>query len=90
MVEESIGEREREKFVEGLNSKVKLTLYKCFGREVQFKKYLHGLSDAGTRSGTHGLNEELGRHRGREGKKECESVSCGIVQHIQVLELNLC
>ena len=25
MVEESIGEREREKFVEGLNSKVKLT-----------------------------------------------------------------
>ena len=48
MVEESIGEREREKFVEGLNSKVKLTLYKCFGREVQFKKYLHGLSDAGT------------------------------------------
>ena len=81
MVEESIGEREREKFVEGLNSKVKLTLYKCFGREVQFKKYLHGLSDAGTRllfkfrSGTHGLNEELGRHRGREGKKEC--VLCG-------------
>ena len=35
------------------------------------------------RSGTHGLNEELGRHRGREGRKECllcddecESVSC--------------
>ena len=27
------------------------------------------------RSGTHGLNEELGRHRGREGKKEC--VLCG-------------
>ena len=79
MVEESIGEREREKFVEGLNSRVKLlTLYKCFGREVQFKKYLHALSDAGTRlfrSGTHGLNEELGRHRGREGKKEC--VLCG-------------
>ena len=23
------------------------------------------------RSGTHGLNEELGRHRGREGNKEC-------------------
>ena len=37
---------------------------------------------------THGLNEELGRHREREGKKECvlcgdecESV-CGNVQHI--------
>ena len=27
------------------------------------------------RSGTHGLNEELGRHRGREGKSEC--VLCG-------------
>ena len=95
MVEESIGEREREKFVEGL------TLYKCFGREVQFKKYLHGLSDAGTRllckfrSGTHGLNEELGRHRGREGRKSvcCVGMSvkvlvihCGIVQHIQVVE----
>ena len=42
---------------------------------------MHGLSDAGTRllfkfrSGTHGLNEELGRHRGREGKKE--GVLCG-------------
>ena len=23
------------------------------------------------RSGTHGLNEELGRHRGREGKSVC-------------------
>ena len=42
MVEESIGERD---FVEGL----KLTLYKRFGKELQFKKYLHGLSDAGTR-----------------------------------------
>ena len=30
----------------GLNSKVKLALYKTFGK---FKKYLHGLSDAGTR-----------------------------------------
>ena len=27
------------------------------------------------RSGTHGLNEELGRHRGREGKSEC--MLCG-------------
>ena len=31
MVEESIGERESKKFVEGLNSKVILTLYKSFG-----------------------------------------------------------
>ena len=72
MVEESIGERERKKFVEGLNSKVKLTVYKSFGRRFSLRSiYLHGLSDAGTRllckfrSGTHGLNEELGRHRGR-------------------------
>ena len=45
MVEESIGERERKKFVEGLNSKVKLTLYKCFGKEVQFKKYILAWSE---------------------------------------------
>ena len=44
---------------------------------MEFKKYLRGVGDAGTRllielrSGTHGLNEELGRHRGREGRKEC-------------------
>ena len=41
------------------------------------KAYLHGACDAGSglmfkfRWGTHGLNEELGRHRGREGRKEC-------------------
>ena len=35
MVEESIGERERKNFVEGLNSKVKLTLYKSVGKEAQ-------------------------------------------------------
>ena len=52
-------------------------MYKNFGKRVELKKYLHGVSDAGTRllfkfrSGTHGLNEELGRHRGREGKLEC-------------------
>ena len=45
-------------------------MYKRFGKEVEFKRGC----DAGTRllfkftSGTHGLNEELGRHRGREGK----------------------
>ena len=52
--------------MDGLNSKVKLGLYKAFGKEVVFKRYLRGVSDAGTRllfkfrSGTHGLNEELG------------------------------
>ena len=52
--------------------------YKTFGKAIEFKKYLHGVADAGFRlfrSGTHGLNEELGRHRGRDGNKEC--VLCG-------------
>ena len=80
-IEESISEREGKQFEEGLNSKVKLDMYIRFGKEVEFKRYLHGVGDAGTRllfkfrSGTHGLNEELGRHRGREGKSEC--VLCG-------------
>ena len=49
-------------------------MYKRFGKEVEFK---NGVGDAGTRrlfkfmSGIHGLNEELGGHRGREGKSEC-------------------
>ena len=60
-----------------------------FVKQSEFKKYLHGFCDPGSRlmfkfrSGTHGLNEELGRHRGREGKvecgncgAECESSSC--------------
>ena len=87
-VEECISERERRGFEEGLNTKVKLDIYKWFGKCVEFKKYLHGVCDAGTRlsfkfrSGTHGPNEELGRHRGRERKMErslcgdeCENVS---------------
>ena len=41
-----------------------------FCKAVEFKAYLHGVCDAGSRlmfkfrSGTHGLNEELGRQRG--------------------------
>ena len=36
------------------------------------------------RSGTHGLNEELGRHRGREGMKECLLCDdeCESVSHV--------
>ena len=57
---------------------------------MEFKKYLRGVGDAGTRllfkfrSGTHGLNEELGRHRGREGRKECLlcDVECESVSHV--------
>ena len=82
LVDESI------QFLKGLNNKTKLTIYKTFGGEDKFKCSLNGVGDTGTRllfklrSGTHGLNEELGRHRGREGKyvcnlcgEDCESVS---------------
>ena len=81
---------------------VKLNFRCIFGKVVDFKKYPRGVCDAGTlkfRSGTHGLNEELGRHRGREGRKECFCVMqsvrvlvmcCGIVLHTQVFEVPSC
>ena len=90
MTRESISERESKTLEEGLNTKVKLTLYKTFGTTIEFKKYLHGVADAGSRllfkfrSGTHGLNEELCRHRGRECNKECELCGneCESVSHV--------
>ena len=87
-IDECISERECRKFEEGLDNKVKLAMYKRVGKRVEFKKYLHGGSDAGTsfkfRSGTHGLNEELGRHRSREGKLECTlcGAECENVIHV--------
>ena len=58
------------------------------------------MADAGSRlfqSETHGLNEELGRHRGREGNVSCVVMSvrvsvkcCGSVQHIVAVELTTC
>ena len=56
------------------------------------------MGDAGTclvfklLSGTHRLNEEFGRHRGREGKCMCNLCGedlCGIVPFIQYLALFL-
>ena len=41
-VEECISERKCRKFEEGLKNKVKLAMYKAFGKNVEFKKYLHG------------------------------------------------
>ena len=90
VVGESIDERESRKFKEGLDSKVKLSLYRTFCKAVEFKAYLHGECDAGSRlmfkfrSGTHGLNEELDRHRGREGRKECPLCDdeCESVSHV--------
>ena len=46
-------------------------------RSIYVYIHVHGFCDAGTRllfklrSGTHGLNEVLGRPRGREGKVQC-------------------
>ena len=61
---ECVSTRESNEYVEGLNCKVKLELYKTFGKEVKIT--FIGISDARTRllfkfrSGTHGVNEELG------------------------------
>ena len=90
VVGESIDEQESRKFKEGLESKVKLSLYRTFCKAVEFKAYLHGECDTGSslmfkfRSGTHSLNEELGRHRGREGRKECLLCDdeCESVSHV--------
>ena len=68
--------------------------FRCIGplvKEWSLRSiYLLGVGDAGTRilfkfrSGTHGLNEELGRHRGREGRKECLlcDAECESVSHV--------
>ena len=88
--EECISERESTQFEEGLNTKVKLDIYRRFGKCAEFRKYLHGIYDAGSkllfkfRLGTHGLNEELGRHRGMEGKMECSLCGneCENVSHV--------
>ena len=90
-IEECISERESRIFEKGLNTKVELDMYKHFCKSVEFKIYLYGICDAGStllfkfRSGTHSVNEELGRHRGREGEtkcslcgNECENESCVI------------
>ena len=45
-IEDSISEWEGKQFEEGLNSEVKLDMYKR--KEVEFKRYLHGVDDAGT------------------------------------------
>ena len=62
-------------------------MYIRFGKEIKFKRCLHGVGDAGTRllrSGTHDLNVELGRYRSREGKSECTlcGAECESVVHV--------
>ena len=99
---EGIDERESGKFEEGLNSKVKLSLYRTI---VEFKKYLRGVGDAGTRllfkfrSGMHGLMKSWGGiEEEKAGRSVCcvmQSVRvlvtcCGIVLHTLVLEVPSC
>ena len=82
--------REYKDFNDGLNSKVKLSLYKSFCKEIELKNYLQGVGDPGTRllfkfrSGTNGLNEELGRHRGKNDDRQCKLCGdeCESVVHV--------
>ena len=59
----------------GMCKKSKLRVYRELKEDFECKKYLHGVSDMGSkllfrfRSGTHGLNEELGRHSSRKSSK---------------------
>ena len=46
LVDESIKESNSCQFLKGLNNKTKLTIYKNFGGEVKFKRYLNGMGDA--------------------------------------------
>ena len=61
----------------GMCKKSKLGVYRELKEDFECKKYLHGVSDMGSklsfrsRSGTHGLNEELGRHSSRNSSKAC-------------------
>ena len=94
VVRESIDERESRKFKEGLDSKVKLSLYRTFCKAVEFKAYLHQECDTGSRlmfkfrSGTHGLRSWVDIEKGRgERSAYCVMMNvrvlvmfCGIVQ----------
>ena len=68
-----------------------MNLYKSFCREIELKNYLQGVGDPGTRllfkfrSGTNGLNEELGRHRGRDDDRRCKLCGCECESVVHVL-----
>ena len=57
--------------------KSKLRVHRELKEDFECKKYLHRVSEMGSkllfrfRSGTHGLNEELGRHSTRNNSKAC-------------------
>ena len=74
----------------GMCKKSKLRVYRELKEDFECKKYLHGVSDMGSkllfrfRSGTHGLNEELGRHSSRNSSKACFfcECECESVEHV--------
>ena len=82
---DSVDKRESEK-IEGLNSS---HCTGCLVKVIEFKKIYMVLAMLGqdqclnSRSGTHRLNKELGRHRGREGRR---SVCC-VMQIVGVLAM---
>ena len=73
-VDKGLRNKEYKDSNDGLNSKVKLSLYKSFCKEIEL--LAGGRGDPGTRlmfkfrSGTNGLTEELGRHRGKNGDRQ--------------------
>ena len=70
--------------------KNKLRVYRELKEVFECKKYLYGVPDMGSkllfrfRSGTHGLNEELGRHITRNVSKACVFCNCDCesVEHV--------
>ena len=81
---EGIDERESGKFEEGLNSKVKLSLYRTFGKIVEFKKYIRGVGDAGTRLLFKLRMDSMKSWAGIEEEKAGRSVCC-VMQSVRVL-----
>ena len=57
-IEDDLKEKEAEEFRKGLDSKVKLDLYRRFGGKREFKKYLHGRSDEGAIDSCLSLDQE--------------------------------
>ena len=68
--------------------KNKLRVYRELKEDFECKRYLYGVSDMGSKllfrfkSGTHGLNEELGRHSTRNNSKICVFCECESVEHV--------
>ena len=66
----------------GMCKKNKSRVYRELKEDFESTKYLHGVSDMGSkllfrfRSGTHDLNEELGRHNTRNSSKACFFCEC--------------